>query len=69
MADLPAAGVKRLIAKGGDLRISGSALQLAVEATEQYIERLAREARASASADRRKTIMDGDIQRARQTVG
>jgi len=70
MADLPAAAVKRLITKhGGDLRISGSALQLAVEAAEQYIARLAREASGAAAVEKRKTIMDSDVQKARQSVG
>jgi histone H3/H4 len=70
MADLPAAAVKRLITKhGGEMRISGSALQLAVEAAESYISRLAREASGAAANDKRKTIMDGDIQKARQSVG
>jgi histone H3/H4 len=70
MADLPAAAVKRLVTKhGGEMRISGSALQLAVEAAESYIARLAREASGAASNEKRKTIMDSDIQKARQSVG
>jgi histone H3/H4 len=70
MTDLPGAAVKRLVSKnGGDLRISASALQLAVQAAEEYIARLAREAGASASKDRRKTIMDTDIRNAREAVG
>jgi histone H3/H4 len=70
MAELPGAAVKRLITKnGGGLRISASAMQLAVQAAEDYIAKLAREAGASAEKDRRKTIMDADIQRARETVG
>jgi histone H3/H4 len=70
MTDLPGAAVKRLVNKnGGDLRISASALQLAVQAAEEYIARLAREAGASASKDRRKTIMDTDIRNAREAVG
>ena len=70
MAELPGAAVKRLVSKhGGDLRISASAVQLAVAAAEAYIARLAREASGAASGDRRKTIMDADIQKAREVVG
>jgi histone H3/H4 len=66
MADLPNAVVKRLLTKhGGGLRVSGSALTLAVAAAEDYIGRLAREAQASAEANRRKTVMDSDIETAR----
>jgi len=70
MADLPNAVVKRLLTKhGGGLRVSGSALTLAVEATENYISRLAREAQASAEANKRKTVMDTDIEAARAKLG
>jgi histone H3/H4 len=66
MADLPNAVVKRLLTKhGGGLRVSGSALSLAVDATEGYIARLAQEAQASAEANKRKTVMDADIEAAR----
>ena len=70
MAELPAAAVKRVLTKhGGELRTSSSAIELAVEAAEEYISRLAREASASAQREKRKTIMDADIKRARETVG
>ncbi|MCP5057235.1 MAG: hypothetical protein GY937_10975 [bacterium] len=70
MADLPNAVVKRLITKHGDgLRVSGSAIDRAVEATEDFLARLAREAHASAIADKRKTIMDSDIDKARAKLG
>ena len=70
MADLPAAAVKRLLAKhGNSLRTSGSAVELAVAAAESYIERLAGAAAASAASEKRKTIMDGDIQKAREQLG
>ncbi len=69
MAELPNAVVKRLLAKHGDgLRVSGSAIEEAVAAAEEYIGRLAREAHASAIADKRKTIMDSDIQKAREKL-
>jgi histone H3/H4 len=66
MGDLPNAVVKRLLTKHGDgMRVSGSALEQAVAAAEDYIARLATEASASASAAKRKTVMDGDIESAR----
>jgi histone H3/H4 len=70
MGDIPNAVVKRLVAKHGDgLRVSGSAIDRAVDAAEDYLARLAREAHASAIADKRKTIMDADIDRAREKMG
>jgi histone H3/H4 len=67
---LPNAVVKRLLAEhGGGLRVSGSAVTKAVEATEDYIARLARAAQASADGDRRKTIMDGDVDKAKASLG
>ncbi len=69
MADLPNAVVKRLLTKhGGGMRVSGSALSLAVSAAEDYIARLAREAQASAEANKRKTVMDSDITTARSKL-
>ena len=70
MSDLPNAVVKRILTKhGGGMRISGSALALAVEAAEGYIARLAQEAKASADQNKRKTMMDGDIEAARAKLG
>ena len=66
MGELPNAVVKRLLIKQGDgLRVSGSALDRAVAAAEDYIARLATEAIASATAAKRKTVMDGDIDSSR----
>ncbi len=66
MGALPNAVVKRLLSEhGGGLRVSGSALERAVAAAEDYISRLAREASASATAAKRKTVMDSDIDSAR----
>ena len=70
MADLPSAVVKRLLTKhGGGLRVSGSALGLAVAAAEGYIARLAQEAQASAEPNKRKTVMDADVEAARARLG
>jgi len=70
MADLPNAVVKRLISKYGEgMRVSGAAIDRAVAAAEDYLGRLAREAHASAVADKRKTIMDSDIDKAREKLG
>jgi histone H3/H4 len=69
MADLPNAVVKRLLTKhGGGLRVSGPALDKAVEAAEDYIARLARAAQASAEANKRKTVMDSDVETARSKL-
>jgi histone H3/H4 len=69
MGELPNAVVKRLLAKhGGGLRVSGSAIDKAVQAAEDYVARLAREAQASAVADKRKTVMDQDIEKARSKI-
>jgi histone H3/H4 len=66
MAELPNAVVKRLLAQhGGGLRVSGSALALVVAAAEDYIARLAKEAQASAMDNKRKTVMDADVEAAR----
>ena len=70
MAELPNAVVKRLLSKhGGGLRVTGSALTLVVEAVEDYVARLAREAQASAEANKRKTMMDSDVEEARAKIG
>ncbi len=69
MGELPNAVVKRLLAKhGGGLRVSGSALDRAVAAAEDYIARLAREASASAADNKRKTVMDSDVETARSKL-
>ena len=66
MGELPNAVVKRLLSKHGNgLRVSGSALERAVAAAEDYIARLAAEASASAEGAKRKTVMDSDIDTAR----
>jgi len=66
MSELPNAVVKRLLVKhGGGLRVSGAAIDRAVAAAEDYLARLSREAQAAAEADKRKTIMDNDIDKAR----
>lgn len=66
MGELPNAVVKRLLVKhGGGLRVSGDAIEKAVSAAEEYVARLAAEAQRAAESDKRKTIMDSDIDRAR----
>lgn len=70
MAELPGAAVKRLLTKhGGEMRTSASAVQLAAAAAEDYLARLAQEAGANAHRERRKTIMDADIAKAREILG
>ena len=70
MAELPGAAVKRLLTKHGNgLRTSASAVQLAASAAEGYLARLAQAAGGLAEKERRKTIMDADIQRAKEQLG
>lgn len=70
MADLPNASIKRLLTANSDgLRTSSSAVQLAAAAAEAYVARLARAAGANAARERRKTIMDEDINKAKEAVG
>jgi len=70
MAEIPNAVIKRILAKnGGGLRISGGAIEKAATATEEFLARLAHEAQASADSNKRKTIMDADIDIARSRIG
>lgn len=67
---LPKAVVKRVLSEhAGGMRVSGSALDRAVEAAEQYLKRLAAAANRSAQDNKRKTLMDADIENARREVG
>ena len=70
MSALPKAVVKRILTERGEgLRVSGSALDKAVVAAEDYIARLAEAAGHSAAENKRKTLMDADIENARAKVG
>lgn len=70
MAEISSAPVKRLMVEASDgMRIGASALTLAVDTTEDFVRRLAVAAGASAHGDRRKTIQDVDIARARAQLG
>ena len=67
---LPKAVVKRIMTdSAGGMRVSGSALDAAVAAAEDYLGRLGKAAQESAEDNRRKTLMDGDIATARQRIG
>lgn len=67
---LPKAVVKRILSdSAGGLRVSGPALDAAVAAAEDYLSRLGKAAQESADDNRRKTLMDADINSARQRVG
>jgi histone H3/H4 len=67
---LPKAVVKRVLTEqAGGMRVSGPALEKAVEAAEEYLGRLARAANQSAEENKRKTLMDADIAAARASVG
>lgn len=70
MSALPKAVVKRVLSEhAGGMRVSGPALEKAVEAAEDYLARLARAANQSAEDNKRKTLMDADIASARTQVG
>ncbi len=67
---LPKAVVKRIMSdSAGGLRVSGSALDAAVAAAEDYLDRLGKAAQESAEENRRKTLMDADIANAKARVG
>ena len=67
---LPKAVVKRIMTdSAGGMRVSGSALDAAVAAAEDYLGRLGKAAQESAEDNRRKTLMDGDVASARQRIG
>jgi histone H3/H4 len=70
MSALPKAVVKRVLSEhAGGMRVSGPALEKAVQAAEEYLARLARAANQSAEDNKRKTLMDADIASARSQVG
>jgi histone H3/H4 len=70
MAEISSAPVKRLlVAASGEMRVGASALNLAVEAIEDFTRRLGAAAAQHAAADKRKTIQDSDIAHARAELG
>ncbi|MFH1424229.1 MAG: histone-like protein [archaeon] len=70
MTDLPNAPIKRIMNKAGAERMSASAVVKAAEAAESYLADLAKQALDNAANDRpaRKTIMDKDIDAAREAL-
>lgn len=70
MAELAASHVKKLILEGaGDMRVAGAAVPLATTAAATYLKKLGERAAAIARAERRQTIMDRDIESAKQQLG
>lgn len=70
MSELSSAPVKRLLVESsGGMRVGGSALDLAVAEAEAFLRRLGQAAGQNATADKRKTILDGDITQAMATIG
>ena len=66
MSELSSAPVKRLLVEGaGGMRVSAPALEQAVMASEEYVRRLGAAAAEHAGRDRRKTLKDSDIVKAR----
>lgn len=69
MAELPTAPVKRIMMKQGIQRISPGAVAIAANAAEDLLAALADRALRSANADKRKTIMEADVDAARRAMG
>lgn len=69
MAELPTAPVKRIMMKQGIQRISPGAVAIAANAAEDLLAALADKALRSAQADKRKTIMEADVDAARRAMG
>lgn len=70
MGALPKAVVKRILTEHADgMRVSGTGLEAAVAACESYLERLAKAAQESAEENKRKTLMDADINNAKSRLG
>ena len=69
MADLPSAAVKRILMKVGIQRISPGAVGIATNAAEDILTALAEKALRSANADKRKTVMEADMDSARRAMG
>ena len=65
MAEIPNAPVKRLLIEGSHgCRVSGTAADLAAEHVSNIVHLLGHHAGQYAAADKRKTIMDHDINKA-----
>ena len=65
MAEIPSAPVKRLLLEGSHgCRISGPAVELTAQHVSNIIHLLGHAAGQNAAADKRKTIMDQDINKA-----
>ncbi len=65
MAELPNAPVKRLLIEGSHgCRVSGTAIDLTAEHVSNIIHLLGHRAGQYAAAEKRKTIMDQDINQA-----
>lgn len=70
MGALPKAVVKRILSEhAAGMRVSGTGLDAAVAAAEGYLERLAKAAQESAEENKRKTLMDADINSAKARLG
>ena len=68
MADLPTAPVKKIMMKQGLQRVSAGAVAMAQNAAEDFISALAQRALRSAQADKRKTVMEADVDLARKEL-
>ena len=69
MAELAAAPVKRILMREGISRISPGAVAIAANAAEDVLAHLADKALRFASENRRKTVMEADMDAARRSLG
>ncbi len=69
MAEIPSAPVKRILMNAGIERISPGAVAIAVNAAEDVLAALAEKALRSARADKRRTVMEADMDAARRALG
>ena len=69
MAEIPSAPVKRVLMNAGIQRISPGAVGIALNAAEDLLTALAEKALRSANADKRRTVMEADMDAARRALG
>jgi histone H3/H4 len=68
MADLPNAAVKRILLASGVPRISATAVSMAADAAQQFLQQLARAAVENSNNAKRRTVMDDDVAAARERL-
>ena len=69
MSELPTAPVKRIMLREGISRISPGAVAIAANVAEDVLALLAEKALRSANRDKRRTVMEADMDAARRSLG